>query len=101
MRAQLVGDHPLPSAHGGFDPGAIVVSRRILPCHAPVLGDVRRTSRFDVLQVAVPLRGRSFGRVARHGGRARRDNHGRVRMALGDVVINAVLVVAAVAGERL
>jgi len=28
-----------------------------------------------------------------------RDNHGRVRMALGDAGVNAILVIAAVAGE--
>jgi len=68
MRAQLVADDLFPSVHGGFDPGTLVVSRRILPCHAPVLGDVRRTSRFDVLQVAVPLRGRSCSRFRPHSG---------------------------------
>jgi len=47
MRTQLVADHLFPSVHGGFDPGAPVVSRRVLPRHAPVLG--------DVLDVAVPL----------------------------------------------
>jgi len=50
MRAQLVADHLFPSAHGGFDPGSFRVTRRCLPSHAAVLGDVRRTSRFDVLE---------------------------------------------------
>ena len=91
-RAQLVADHLLPPGHGGFDPGAHVVSGRVLPRHAPVLGDVP--------QVAVSLRGCGLGRVAGHGVCARRDNHGRVRMALGDAVVDAILVVAAVTGER-
>jgi len=92
MRAQLVADDLLPPVHGGFDPGAPVVSRRVLPRHAPVLG--------DVLEVAVPLRGCGLGRVARHGTCARRDDDGRVRMALGDAGVNAIPVVGAVAGER-
>jgi len=92
MRAQLVADHLFPSVHGGFDPRAPVVSRRVLPCHAPVLG--------NVLQVAVPLCWCGLGHLARHGVCARRDNHGRFRMALGDVGVNAILVVGAVAGER-
>jgi len=44
MRAQLVADHLLPSVHGGFDPGSPVVSRRVLPRHAPVLGNVLQVS---------------------------------------------------------
>jgi len=47
MRAQLVADHLFPSAHGGFDPGALIVSRPPLPSHAAVFG--------DVLEVAVAL----------------------------------------------
>ncbi len=49
----------------------------------------------NMLQVAVPLRGRSLGRVAGHGGRARRDNHGRFRVALSDAVVDAILVIRA------
>ncbi len=81
-----------PSVHGGFDPCAPVVSRRVLPRHAPALG--------DALQVAVPLRGCGLGHVAGHGACARRDDHGRLRMALGDAGVNAIPVVGAVAGER-
>jgi len=57
---------PITCFHGGFDPCSPVVSRRVLPRHAPVLG--------DALQVTVPLRGCGLGRVARHRGRTGRDN---------------------------
>jgi len=92
MRAKPVADHLFPSAHSGFDPGVFVVSRRILPRHAPVFG--------DDLQVAVALGWRGLGRVARHGGRTQRHDHGRLRMALGNAGVNAVLIVGAVARER-
>ena len=54
----------------------------------------------DLLQVAVALGRRGLGRVARHRGRARRHDDGRVRVALGDAGVNTVLIVGAVAGER-
>ncbi len=92
MRAQLVADHLFPSAHGGFGPSARVASRPLQPSHAAVRADVRRTSRFDVLRVAVALGRCGLGRVARHGGRAWRDDDGRFRVALGDAGVNAVLV---------
>ena len=50
--------------------------------------------------MAVALRGRGRGRVARHRRGAWRDNHRRFWMALGNAVVNAVLVVSAVGGER-
>src|ERR1700712_729154 len=46
--AQSVTDHLFEPAHGGFDAGADVVARRLLPSRSSVLG--------DALQVAVPLR---------------------------------------------
>ncbi len=63
-----------------------------------MLGHARRCAG-DVLEMAVALRGRALGRLARHGGRARRDNHGRFRVALGNAGVNTVPVVGAVAGE--
>jgi len=54
----------------------------------------------DLLKVTVPLRGCDLGRVAGHRCRARRDDNGRLRMALGDAIVDAILIVAAVAGER-
>src|SRR4051812_2413987 len=54
-----------------------VISRRRLPAHPALLG--------DELQVAVPLRRRGLGRGAGHGGRARRNDDVRVRLALGHV----------------
>jgi hypothetical protein len=54
----------------------------------------------DVLEVAIALRRRALGRLAWHGCGARRYDHGRVRVALGDVVVGAALVVRAVSGER-
>ena len=53
----------------------------------------------DVLKMAVPLRGLGLGRVARHRGRARRDDNGRFWMALGHAGVDAVLVVATIAGD--
>src|SRR3954468_1213791 len=90
-RAQPVPDHALEPAHGGLGPGARVVARGLLPAHPALLG--------DELQVAVPLRRRGLGRGAGHGGRARRDDYVRVRVALGHGGVNALLVVRAVRRE--
>jgi len=49
----------------------------------------------DVLQVAVPLCWCGLGRVARHRGRARRDDDSRFRVALSDAVVNTILVIRA------
>src|SRR3954453_15342025 len=79
-----------------YGPGAGVVARRLLPSHAPLLG--------DELEVAVPLRRRSLGRLARHRRRARQDDDGGLRVALGHVGVNTFLVVGAVrrdGGDRL
>jgi len=59
-----------------------------------------RDLRFDVLDVAVVLCGFALGRFARHGGRVRRDNDRRFRVALGGASVNTVLVVRTIAGER-
>src|SRR3954449_10649838 len=83
-RAQPVADHLLEPGHGGLGPGARVVARGLLPAHSALLG--------DELQVAVPLRRRGLGRGAGHGGRARRDDDVRARVALGHVGVNALLV---------
>src|SRR4051795_4916842 len=69
--------------------GARVVARDLLPAHPARLG--------DELQVAVPLRRRSLGRGAGHGGRTWWDDDGRLGMALADAGGDAVLVVRAVA----
>ncbi len=53
-----------------------------------------------MLQVAVPLRGCGLGRAAGNRGRARQDDDSRFRVALGDAVVNTILVIAPVAGER-
>jgi hypothetical protein len=47
------------------------------------------------LEMSVPLRGRGLGCLARHSGRARRDDHGRFWMAFGHAGGDAVLVVRA------
>jgi hypothetical protein len=64
--------------------------------HAALLGDEP--------EVAVPPRRRGLGRGAGHRRRARGHDHGRVRMALGDISANAFLVVGTVrrdGGDRL
>jgi hypothetical protein len=71
---------------------ALVVARRGVPRHALMPG--------NVLDMAVPLRRCTPGRVARHRNRARRHDNGRFRMAFGDAVVNAVLIVRAFSGER-
>jgi hypothetical protein len=50
--------------------------------------------------MAVAPGGFGLGRVAGHCRGARRYDHGRFRVTLGDAVINAGLVVRAVTGER-
>src|SRR4051795_10956429 len=75
----------------GLGPGTRVVARGVLPAHPALLG--------DELQVAVPLRRRGLGRGAGHGGRARRNDDGRARVALGHVGVDALLVVRAVRRE--
>ncbi len=74
--AQPVTDHLFEPADGGFDAGAGGVAGRLLPGRSSVLG--------DALQMAVPLRWRGVGRLARHcRGTRRHDNH-RFGMTLGD-----------------
>src|SRR4051812_33088057 len=90
-RVQPVPDHALVPRDGRLGPGAGVVARRLLPSHAPLLG--------DELEVAVPLRRRSLGRLARYRRRARRDDDLRLGVALGHVGVNALLVVRAVRRE--
>ncbi len=51
------------------------------------------------LEVAVPLCWCALGHLARHRGRAWRDDHGRFGMALGDAGVDAILVVRAIGGE--
>src|SRR4051812_13309536 len=51
-------------------------------------------------KVAVALRGRGLGRVARHRGRARRHDDGRLGVAVRDRPVHVLAVVGAVAGER-
>src|SRR3954468_18460203 len=92
MRAQPVADHLLPSANGGLGLGAFRVPGRCLPGHAPVVG--------HVLEVAVALRRRALRRLARHRGRARRHDDGRLGVALGDAGVNTILVVSAITRER-
>src|SRR3954453_50710 len=87
-RAQPVPDHALEPADGGLGPGARIVARGVLPAHPALLG--------DEVQVAVPLCRRGLGRGAGHGGRARRNDDVRARVALGHVSVNALLVVRAV-----
>ena len=52
-----------------------------------------------MLEVAVALRRRALRRLARHGGRARRHDNGRLGVALGDAGVNTILVVSAIARE--
>ena len=99
-RAQPVTDHLFEPADGRLGSGADGVSGRLLPSGSAVLGDVWRTSRFDMLKVAVPLRGRGLGRLAWHGCGTRRHDDCRFGMALGDRGGDVVLVVGAVGGER-
>src|SRR3954462_4199485 len=87
-RVQSVPYHPLVPRDSRLGPGAGVVARRLLPSHAPLLG--------DELEVAVPLRRRSLGRLARHRRRARRDDDLRLGVALGHVGVNTFLIVRAV-----
>jgi len=99
VRAQAVTDHLLEARHTRFRFGPLGVAGRCLPGHAAVLGDVRRTSQFDVLEVAVPLCRCGRGRVARHRVRAWRHDDHRFWMALGDAARDTVLIVGTVAGE--
>lgn len=64
----------------------------------PLPGDTAVFS--DMLEMSVPLRGRSLGRVARHAGRAGRDDDGRFGVLLGNAGVDAILVAPAIAGER-
>jgi len=90
--AQPVTDHLLEPADGGFNASSGVVSGRLLPGRASVLG--------DVLRVTIPLRWRGLCRLARHGRGARRHDDRRFRMTVGDCSSNAFLIVGAVRGER-
>ena len=57
-RAQAVTDHLLEPADSRFGPGSLRVAGGVLPGCPSVFG--------DAVQMAVPLRGRSLGRLARH-----------------------------------
>ncbi len=91
VRAQCVADHPLQPRHGRLGPGTLGVAGGRLPSHAAVLGDGAK--------VAVALRGRGLGRLARHRGGARRHDDGGVRVAGADAGGDDLPVVGAVAGE--
>src|SRR4051794_8985125 len=91
-RAQPVADHPLPPRDGGLGPGPLRVPGRLLPAHPAVRGDEP--------EVAGAPRRLGPGRLARHRRRARRDDDGRLGVALRDAVVDAILIVPAVAGER-
>jgi hypothetical protein len=58
VRAQPVSDHLFPARHRRLGASARVVARSLLPPHTPVLG--------NALEVAVALRRRALGRLARH-----------------------------------
>ena len=73
VRAQPVADHLLEARNARFGQGAPGVARRFLPGHA--------AAPSNVPEMAVALRGCGLGRLARHRIRARRHDHGRVRMA--------------------
>jgi len=100
VRAQPVTDELSEPADGRLGSGLFRVSGGFLPGCPSVLGDVRRTSRSDVLKMAVPLCGCGLGRIARHGRGTRRHHDRRFGMRLGDGGGDAVLVVCTVAGER-
>jgi len=58
-RAQPIPDHLFEPADRRFGSGSLRAAGRLLPRHAPVLG--------DVLEMAVALRGRGLGRCSEHG----------------------------------
>src|SRR4051812_15823849 len=91
VRAQPVPDHALELADGGLGPGSFRVSGRPLPGDPALLG--------NPFEVAVALGRRSLGGRAGHGGRARGYDDGRLRIALGDAGVDAVLIVRPVAGK--
>jgi hypothetical protein len=91
-RAQPVTDDLLEPADGLLDASPLRVVGCFLPPRAFMLG--------DALQVAVPLRGRGCGRLARHGRGPRRHDDRRFGMAPSDGGGDTILVVCAVGGER-
>ena len=78
VRAQGVADHPLEPRHGRLGPGTFGVAGGRLTRYAAMLSDSAK--------MAVALRGRGFGRLARHRGGARRHDVGGVRVAEAEVV---------------
>src|SRR5208282_5712486 len=90
--AQRVTDYPFPAADIGFHQGTPVVPRRFLPTHAAMFG--------NHVQMPVTRCGGRLGRRARHRIRPRWHDDRGIGMAGGDLAVDAVLVVCAVAGER-
>ncbi len=75
-RAQPVADHLLEPADGRLSTGPFRIPGGCLPGSSAVLDDIRLTSRFDVLKMAVPLRAHGLDRFARHGRGTRWHNNG-------------------------
>ena len=92
-RAQRVADHPFVAARSPPRPWRAVVAGRLLPAHAPVLGDAAADAGRAASARSRPS---SLGTARR----ARRHDDGRLGMALGDAGVDALPVVRAVAGER-
>src|SRR3954468_6539594 len=92
--AEATTDDGLVPEHGGFPERAPAVADRLLPAQA--------SSVLDRPDVLVALSGRGVGARARHGGGARRDDHGLgwVRLVLGDGTIDGFAVVGAIGRER-
>src|SRR5215207_3134891 len=88
-RTQPVADHLFPPPDGGLGPSTFVVPGPLLPSHAPVLG--------DALEMSVALRRRGLGRRARHRAGPRRHDDRRLGMARGDIAVDTLLIIRAVA----
>ena len=85
-RAQPVAGYLLEPTDHRAGSGPRHVAGRLLPGHAAVLS--------SMLEMVVALGGRG------RGGRARRNDDGRFRVALGHADVDAILVVPIIAGER-
>ncbi len=87
-----IADHLLPLHNGCLDFRASVVTGGLLPSHAALLG--------DALEVTISLGRCSFSRSAQHRRAARRHNHCRFRVTVGNASVNTILVIGAISGDR-
>jgi hypothetical protein len=90
-RAQGISNHPFKPADGALHQGSTSVPGCLLPTHASMLG--------DALEVPIALGRSALCHLARYRTRSWWNNHFRIRIALGDGVVDASLIIGSISDE--